>query len=383
MTIYTKETAVAEILRVKSTFPSTSKRYITALKKNKELIKFIDSEIFSRIPDFDETFVAKLWLICNNFQIICPYGNRRHYRSDLKCYVCNYECQCTKDKIMATFAKNYPEGHPTRTKENQIKRKNTMMKLYNAEFALQIPKFIDKFKNTCFKNNQVNYPFKSSKVREKSKIKSQLVYGVDYPMQNIDVQNKGKKTNLVNWGVDNCGKLKMSVYARSVLDDPIKFKELLQKYGIIYLCKLLGVCRRTIKIIHKKYNLNILRKGKSDYEIELALFLNERHIHFIGPTRKIIKPYELDLYFPDINLAIEFQGTYWHMDPRKYKSKDINKTLKQSSQEIWDKDSHKEMLCEQKGIKLIVIWEADWNSDKENIKQMILNEIIQRNQKMN
>ena len=71
MTIYTKETAVAEILRVKSTFPSTSKRYITALKKNKELIKFIDSEIFSRIPDFDETFVAKLWLICNNFQIIC------------------------------------------------------------------------------------------------------------------------------------------------------------------------------------------------------------------------------------------------------------------------------------------------------------------------
>lgn len=40
--------------------------------------------------------------------------------------------------------------------------------------------------------------------------------------------------------------------------------------------------------------------------------------------------------------------------------------------EIWDKDAHKAQLCKQKGITLIAIWEDDWNSNKEEIKQNIL-----------
>ena len=29
-------------------------------------------------------------------------------------------------------------------------------------------------------------------------------------------------------------------------------------------------------------------------------------------TRQIIKPYELDIYFPEYKLAVEYNGSYWH-----------------------------------------------------------------------
>lgn len=39
--------------------------------------------------------------------------------------------------------------------------------------------------------------------------------------------------------------------------------------------------------------------------------------------RTVIKPKELDFYLPDLNFAIEYNGSYWHADPRLYKENDI------------------------------------------------------------
>ena len=32
---------------------------------------------------------------------------------------------------------------------------------------------------------------------------------------------------------------------------------------------------------------------------------------------------EIDIYLPDLKLGFEFDGTYWHADPRFYKENDI------------------------------------------------------------
>ena len=66
-------------------------------------------------------------------------------------------------------------------------------------------------------------------------------------------------------------------------------------------------------------------------------------------TRKIIKPLELDFYLPDLKLAIEFNGTYWH-------SKNAGK----------DKEYHlnKSILCREKGIRLIHIYEFEKYQDQ-------------------
>jgi hypothetical protein len=83
--------------------------------------------------------------------------------------------------------------------------------------------------------------------------------------------------------------------------------------------------------------------------------------------RKIIKPYEIDIYYPEFNLAIEYQGKFWHGK----KFKENNDTLK------------KELLTK-KNINLIYIFENTRKYEldiKEQIKNNLnlINSITNKN----
>jgi len=70
----------------------------------------------------------------------------------------------------------------------------------------------------------------------------------------------------------------------------------------------------------------------------------------------------IDLYVPELNLAVELYGTYWHSDPRKYDESILHPHRKLTSKEIWNKDAKKqnEIL---KYHNLIIIWERDYSLD--------------------
>lgn len=72
-------------------------------------------------------------------------------------------------------------------------------------------------------------------------------------------------------------------------------------------------------------------------------------------TRKIISPYELDIYIPEKKLAIEYNGVYYHCD------------------DVLDNDYHitKTILCEKLGIRLIHIFENEWREHKDICKSLI------------
>lgn len=72
--------------------------------------------------------------------------------------------------------------------------------------------------------------------------------------------------------------------------------------------------------------------------------------------RKILGRRELDIYVPEKNIAIEFNGVYWHSEAMgKDKWYHYNK---------W-KD------CHERGIQLLTIWEDDWNRNEELVKRLI------------
>lgn len=77
-------------------------------------------------------------------------------------------------------------------------------------------------------------------------------------------------------------------------------------------------------------------------------------------TKSAIKPYELDVFIPEKNIAIEYNGLYWH-------SEHMGK----------DKNYHynKWLSCKEKGIQLIQIWEDDWNRNPELVKNMIAHKL--------
>lgn len=73
-------------------------------------------------------------------------------------------------------------------------------------------------------------------------------------------------------------------------------------------------------------------------------------------TRSIIKPHELDIYIPDKNLAIELDGVYWHSEEMGTDSNyHINKTID----------------CMNKNIRLIHIFDKEWNNKTDIIKSKI------------
>lgn len=75
--------------------------------------------------------------------------------------------------------------------------------------------------------------------------------------------------------------------------------------------------------------------------------------------RKVIQPYELDIYLPDKSLAIEFNGLFWHSYDRK------------ETKEEKLRHQNKSKMCANKNIGLFHIWENQWNDNCELIKSMI------------
>ena len=72
-------------------------------------------------------------------------------------------------------------------------------------------------------------------------------------------------------------------------------------------------------------------------------------------NRKLLNGKELDIYITDLNLAIEFNGNYWHSDAIIQSNKHIEKSLN----------------CKNKNIRLIHIFEYEWDYNKEKIKSLI------------
>ncbi len=74
-------------------------------------------------------------------------------------------------------------------------------------------------------------------------------------------------------------------------------------------------------------------------------------------VRSVISPYELDIYIPDLKLAIEFNGVYWH--PKRIWMDDVLNGHSLS------RESLKSQLCSELNIRLIHIWEDDYRRDSE------------------
>ena len=139
---------------------------------------------------------------------------------------------------------------------------------------------------------------------------------------------------------------------------------------------------KTQKEIGKKYNCSvsvigrILKKNNieiKNYEITTSkpekdlrkyikgsikdnLFFNKRNIIYDNKHKKTL---ELDIYIPDYNLAIEFNGLYWHNELHKDKNYHNNKTN----------------LCNEKGIHLIHVFEDEWKYKQNIVKSIIFNKL--------
>lgn len=203
---------------------------------------------------------------------------------------------------------------------------------------------------------------------KKGKIDKKIkdIYGVDNIFQNYEIKNNIKKKNVEKYGDES--------FIRS------SFKEfILNKYSTLNIievdyekgeyvlkCDKCGTIYRINKknfMSRIKYKTilcticNPINRHVSGYEIQLQDFIKNNYDgEIIFNSRKIIPPLELDIYIPELQVAFEFNGTYWHNDNFKNLNYHDNKSNR----------------CKENNIKLLHVWEKDWRYNIDEIKSIIL-----------
>ena len=113
----------------------------------------------------------------------------------------------------------------------------------------------------------------------------------------------------------------------------------------------------------------------SKAEREIAAYLKELGVVFKPQHHIDGIPYIYDFLFPEKNLIVEYQGDYWHANPRKYspgtmlKIQNVGDVLVDS---IWVRDAVKREAALQRGFEVVYIWEMDYKmAGSETIRRVL------------
>ena len=106
----------------------------------------------------------------------------------------------------------------------------------------------------------------------------------------------------------------------------------------------------------------------SKWELEVKKYVKSLNVSFLSNSRDVlINPntncnLELDIWFPELNKAIECNGRYWH-----------------STEKASERDKVKLVLCQQKNINLLVLDDIEWAKNKQFCQHKIKNFITIKN----
>jgi len=92
-----------------------------------------------------------------------------------------------------------------------------------------------------------------------------------------------------------------------------------------------------------------------------ARTLRDRKVKVEG--KPYIKGFHIDIFIPELNLGIEFDGKRWHSFEQMRKDK---RKIKWSDEDILNYHEIKDAYFLSKGIKILHIKEVDWNNNKQD-----------------
>lgn len=194
-------------------------------------------------------------------------------------------------------------------------------------------------------------------------------YGVDYAFQSTNWQNdpkfrrKAKKTRFENkYLTGDFSELYLSLQGN--LD---KLTAFIEGKTIFEIAESLDITRDHAYYMLSRNNLldKVDMRSIGSYgEQEVLSFIGEELC--ITHDRQMLEGKEIDILIPSKNIGIEFDGSYWH-----------------STKNRPDRNYHmdKSKLAEQKGIRLIHIYEYEWADPEKREKiKALLNAALGRNQ---
>lgn len=287
-------------------------------------------------------------------------------------------------KASLTYKNKTGYDNPSKNPLVRKKIESTNIKRYGTKSILSNSDYIKKNKEIILKKYGVDNVAKSDIVKNMTINTNIKKYGVRYVTQSNKVKEKIKKTN-ISLGGNKCSihrcDLKYEIYKikknnnySSLLskcnDNNIKCLFSIDYYhgveDFIYKFQCLK-CTRSFKssidngkIPTCPYCNNKMTYKSSNMEYQVFDYIRNliKDKLILRSFKSILKKgKELDIYIPDMKLAFEFNGLYWHSDAFKDKDYHLTKTLQ----------------CNNKGIRLIHIFEDEWLKKQQIVKNKIKN----------
>lgn len=262
-----------------------------------------------------------------------------------------------REKYKKTMIERYGADHNLKSEELRENRKKTMISKYGHPSPLKNKEILEKRNKTCLeKYGTLNFI-----TGEKAKKTNLKRYGSENPMGNPDLAKKV---------FESCSKTKQ---------DLLREKLNLFQIDLIQYGKIRTECK-CLKCNNEFSNHPVTINSKIRHDINPCPFCNPPDLASSKAEKElggfIISAYsgkvetnykkifsgnkkfsEVDFYLPDLGIAFEYNGLYWHSE--------IYKDPKYHSE--------KSKYLLERGIRLYHIWEDDWIYKKEIIKSSIRN----------
>jgi hypothetical protein len=342
-----------------------------------------------KIDDLPKKSFTKVNVKCEycDLKELIPYCKwNRSMNSIVKKYCCR---SCKGEKIKESNLVKYGVTSVAKLESSKEKSKTTNLKKRGVEFHTQSKEVKDKIRKTNLKNLGVENPMQSENIKNKQRESIVEIYGVDNISKLDYIKNKKKETTFLNFGVDS--PLKSDEIKNKVKNTNLK------NFGNEYFTKNEIYRKENYDIANDHFYLKYIKDGISlfncDYGLEHTFEIhkdvyNKRKLYNVGLCTfcnpisdnrsikekelfnfisnlykgEIVNNYrdgkmEIDIYLPSLNLGFEFNGLYWHSNIYKEKYFHYNKSS----------------YFSKRGIRIIHIWEDQWDFKRDIVCSQISN----------
>lgn len=371
---------------------------------NTKLLRY-GNKNFNNRSKYKQTMLSK-------YGVIVPIHNLEIKNKILQTNILKYGYSCCffnidiKQKCIKTCLEKYGVDNSLKSDTVRQKIKSKCLEKYGVDNCLKSDIVRQKIKSKCLEKYGVDNYMSTDEFRSKSRdtqlekygcmytqtedFKNKLItlnntkYDCDWSLQDASIRNKIKNTCLEKYGVDNI--LKLDSYRQKnikqkitktyeILNNSEYFKPLFtikeflnDSYGELeWKCL---KCGKTFKSkrsktcscysdLYVKCPICYPSDNTSIAERKITEIIRKKYSDIVVGSRMIIPPKELDIYIPQLKLAIEYNGLYWHCNhmlnnDRKYH---LNKTED----------------CLKKDIQLIHIFEDEWDFKRDIVISRIKN----------
>lgn len=306
--------------KLKILVEKTNPRVLGQVLKSSNYIELYDWVERETINLPDASIKEKVWYLLNNKpNFICNNGNKKTFNPKKLQYGF-----CDNIKNCLCFQQHAKENYKPRDMSIVIeKRKDTWLKKYGVDNASKAEGVKSKRRETMSKKDYSSIFNQLAQEKETLGFNQviQRVSETVTPCFSREEYHGSNRKNKYLWKCNGC-----QHQFESHVD-----------YGTVPKC---SIC---------------YPKTVSRAESEIATFIRTLGENIITNDKSILSGKELDIYIPDKNIAIEYNGIYWHSSIKKTPNYHVNKMLE----------------CKKQNIQLIHIFEDEWQTKPEIVKNRL------------